>query len=245
MGEDAVPRDEKTVQYFDSHVPEYSEERLQFAADALKALIDSPAEASLVDLGCGAGNTLRYLAERADIRTLYGVDVSEKLLARAQAQVNCHTLNHSLLDPRLTEIIDRQFDVAVLAAVLHHLIGRTRTASRRLAEQAVDTAWRLVKPSGHLVVVEPVFYPRAAMTAVFYVKKLVSSFTSERVALYGYWNNIGAPVVSYYGNEQLLEMIERCPGAVLVERDIDPDPLGWQNVILSKTNTTLIARKTS
>src|SRR5215213_7255254 len=73
----------------------------------------------------------------------------------------------SILDEDLPARIGRRFDFAVLAAVLHHLIGPTRRASKGLAESALRQALALLEPGGHLFVVEPIVYPPVAMDALF------------------------------------------------------------------------------
>jgi SAM-dependent methyltransferase len=188
---------------------------------------------------------LLFLAGATGIDQLVGVDVSEKSLALTRDRVGCDVHLGSIVDPGLATQIGRRFDFAVVAAVLHHLIGSTRAESRRYAQQAVHNALSLLNPGGHLVVFEPVWYPRLAMDALFYVKKLVSSITPKRVTIFDTWNNIGAPVVSYYSNEELLRMVTAGGRAEIVAKDIEPDDLGRLNLVLNKTNTTILARNIS
>jgi SAM-dependent methyltransferase len=241
MSSAAAPQDAKTVRYFDEHAPEYSVERLEFAASAVAKRAGEGA--SLVDLGCGAGNTLAHMLEVTPVTDALGVDVSETLLERCRELAGCPTQVGSIFDPQLPAQIGRRFDFAVVAAVLHHLIGPTRSRSRAYARRAIRNALALLEPGGHLIVVEPVFAPRLAMDAVFYVKQAISSVTTRRVFVGDhYWTNFGAPVVSYYGNEELEAMLEG-EGAHVVEREIVPEAMGSLNLILSKTNTTLVAQK--
>jgi SAM-dependent methyltransferase len=240
MASATPPHDPGTVRYFDEHAPEYSVDRLAFAASAIAELAKEGA--SLVDLGCGAGNTLAHLVEATPVSDVVGVDVSQTLLDRCRDDVGCPVVLGSIVDPELAGILGRRFDFAVVAAVLHHLIGPTRARSREYARAAVRNALALLEPGGHLVVVEPVFAPRLVMDGVFYVKQAISSVTSRRVFIGdNYWTNFGAPVVSYYGNEELEALLE-AEGAHVVDRDIVPQALGRLNLVLSKTNTTLIAR---
>ena len=237
-----MAEDTATIAYFDEHVPEYSLERLRHAADFVRR--HASPDASLIDLGCGVGNTLAYVKEAAGLSNVAGADVSERCLQETRARVGCPTYRGSVFDPRFVEAIGRRFDFAIQAAVLHHLIGRTRSESRRYAELAVANAARLLKPGGHLIVVEPIFYPALAMDAVFYVKKLMSAVSGRRVGIGGYWNNIGAPVVSYYTNEQLEEMVASADGLTVLERHVEPEGLGpVLDRFLRKTDTTLVARR--
>lgn len=242
MASAAAPHDKQTVKYFDEHAPEYSIERFAFAARAIGER--ATPESSLVDLGCGAGNTLAHLKATTKISDVVGVDVSETLLARTRDQVGCPVHRASIIDSNLPAVVGRRFDFAVVAAVLHHLIGPTRRASRAHARAAIANALELLEPGGYLVILEPVWYPRIAMDGVFYVKKALSSISSRRVFVGDhYWANLGAPVVSYYGNEELVEMIET-RGARIVDREIEPASLGRLDVLFTRTNSTFVAQKT-
>jgi SAM-dependent methyltransferase len=234
--------DAATAAYFDRHVPEFGVERLERTADFIRR--HAKPGASLIDLGCGAGNTLEYLRDSTPVEVVAGLDVSQSMLDKTRARLGCHTYYGSIFDRDFVSSLDRRYDFAVLAAVLHHLIGRTRNQSRGLAQRALRNSVELLEPGGHLIVLEPIFYPSIAMDALFYLKKGVSRLTSKRVGVGGYWNNIGAPVVSYYTNEELVEMVERTPGLEIVEREVKPDSLGpVLDRVLRKTSTTLAARR--
>jgi SAM-dependent methyltransferase len=238
-----MTEDADTVAYFDQHVPEYSTGRLDFPAEFIAG--HRAPDSAIVDIGCGAGNTLAHLRDATGIQDLCGIDVSERLLERTREKVpGCETHLGSILDEQLVERIGQRFDFAVIAAVLHHLIGRTRRASRGQAAQAVLGALALLRPGGHLIVVDEGFSPSLAVDALFYVKKAVTRVTSRRVGIFGYWNNIGPPVVSYYTNEQLFELVAADGRTVLVDSRIEPERLSRPaGLALSKANTTIIVRK--
>jgi SAM-dependent methyltransferase len=244
MTEDSGQRglkDAATAAYFDAYIPEYSLERLAHVVDFLRRR--AAPEASLIDLGCGTGNTLAELQAATPVADVAGLDVSARCLARTRERLGCVTYHGSIFDPGIVDAVGRRFDFALLAAVLHHLIGRTRTESRRYAQRALENAARLLLPGGHLLVLEPIFYPPRAMDAVFYVKKAVSRVTTHRVPILGYWNNIGAPVVSYYTNEELEEMVTSVDGLEIVERHAEPALLGSVlGRVIRKNDTTLVAR---
>ena len=64
----------------------FSNHRLRPALDLL-AQIPLAAPESVVDLGCGAGNVTRFLAERWPQAQITGVDNSAEMLAKARAQL--------------------------------------------------------------------------------------------------------------------------------------------------------------
>jgi hypothetical protein len=128
--------------------------------------------------------------------------------------------------------------------VLHHLIGRSKRESQLLACQAVEHALDLLRPGGRLIVVDEAFAPAPFVNALFWVKKGMTRLTSRRVGLFGYWNNIGPPVVSYYSLSQLEAMTAANGRAEVVQRKIEPErlsaPAGW---LLRKQNVILVAQK--
>lgn len=234
--------DRSTLDYFDSHLIEYTVERLDHMAALIKER--AGADASLVDVGCGVGNTLAYLAEATGISNLAGIDISPRCLAETEERLGCETHCGSVLDDEFVAGIEGQFDFAVVTAVLHHLIGRSRAHSRRNAEHGLRNSVRLLKPGGHALILEPVYGPRPVTGAVFWVKKGVTAITAKRFELGSSWANVGPPVVSYLTSEQLIEMGRRAPGASLVdthhERIDPPMPL---RLALSHGETTIALKR--
>ncbi len=197
--------DAETVRYFDSHVPEYSDGRLDRVAEFLAT--SARPDSTLIDVGCGVGNTLDFISRSADMTRLSAMDVSESCLVKTRERVECDTLHGSVLDRDFIAGLAGGYDFVVVAAVLHHLVGSTRRESRANAREAIGNSLMLLKPEGHLIIVEPVFRPRLAMDSVFWLKRTVSRVTSRRVGVLGYWANVGQPVVSYYSPDELNAMV--------------------------------------
>jgi SAM-dependent methyltransferase len=236
--------EERTIAYFDTNTPEYSVRRMDYALEAINRY--SQQGSSLVDIGCGTGNILELIRDESGLQDLCGIDVSQNCLLKARERVECDILLGSILDNDCVERMSRKFDFALLGAVLHHLVGRNRKESMDYASLAISNSLRLLKNGGYLIVLEPAFYPALAMDIVFYIKKLITSVTSGRVQILGTWNNIGAPVVSYYTNEQLVAMIEctgRCQIVGVECKDLRIDPLWRLALITRRTDTTIVAKK--
>jgi SAM-dependent methyltransferase len=232
--------DHDTVAYFDHHVPEYSPGRLQRAVQLINE--HKPPKATLIDVGCGVGDVLAHLAEQTGLTRLVGLDVSPRCLALARGKVAAELHQASILDPATVHRFGGRFDVAVVAAVLHHLVGPTRRRSRRAAILAVANALQLVRPGGFLVIMEPTFAPSPPLTALFWAKSVTSKLTSRRLPIGGYWNNVGPPVVSYYSERQLVDMVKRHPAAEVVYVEAVPQRIGrLAGTLLTKTNTTIMA----
>jgi SAM-dependent methyltransferase len=237
-------RDAGTEAYFDVRTPEYDAGRFSPAAEWIRRL--AAEESTLVDVGCGSGNVLAYLREATGLRRFAGIDVSPRYLEQARERVGCETYLGSILDAGLVEKLGGRFDFAVLGAVLHHLVGRTRRASRERARLALVNAVSLVHPGGHVFVHEPVFYPSWMMAVVFYAKTLAAKLTSRRLELFDQWNNLGAPLVSYYTNEELQRMVTDDPRAEVLERRSVPaylSSLQRAAFIRRREDTTLVIRR--
>lgn len=240
----AGARDAGTEAYFDTWTPEYDAARFASAAEWIRRLAGE--ESTLVDVGCGSGNVLAYLREATGVRRLAGIDVSPRYLEQARERVGCETHLGSILDAGLVEKLGGRFDFAVLGAVLHHLVGRTRRASHERARLALANALSLVSPGGHVIVLEPVFYPPWMMDLVFYVKTIAVKLTSRRLELHDQWNNLGAPVVSYYTNEELQRMVKDDPRAEVLELRSVPaylSSLQRAAFIRRREDTTLVIRR--
>ncbi len=84
----------------------------------------TPAAASLLDVGCGAGNYSLKLLQRLPGMDVTLVDLSRPMLDRAVERVSPHTSGRVTPlqgDIRELDLGEGRFDVIVAAAVLHHL----------------------------------------------------------------------------------------------------------------------------
>ena len=199
-------KDFQTHSYFDKNVPEYSENRYIPLINFINS--KNKKNASLIDVGCGTGNILKNIKHQTGINDLFGIDISDNYLSLTKKVVDCKTLNASILDHDMADKVGKKFDYVIVGAILHHLIGDTREESKELANKALKNTLDLLKNGGHLIIFEPIFSPKSSMDRVFNVKKWITKITSKRLSLFGYWNNIGEPVVSYYDKEILQDMMK-------------------------------------
>jgi 2-polyprenyl-3-methyl-5-hydroxy-6-metoxy-1,4-benzoquinol methylase len=234
--------DRATVEYFEHHAHDYSPARLRPAVAFVKKHM--PPDASLIDIGCGTGNVLAQIAQATEITKLVGLDVSERCVELTRQIVAAEVYRASVLDGGTVERFRGRFDFAVMAAVLHHLVGPTRRHSRQAATRAVSNALEMVRPGGYLIVMEPTFTPRAPVFALFWAKTVLGKIFHRRLPVGGYWNNIGAPVVSYYSSDQVLAMLRNHPWIEIAQVDRVPQALSkLAGLLVSKSNTTVIARR--
>jgi SAM-dependent methyltransferase len=200
------PKDKKTFSYFNKNTPTYTAKRYRTIINFVNN--QKKEKASLIDVGCGDGTVLKAFKEETDIVDFMGMDISGNYLKLTKEQVGCDTFKGSILDIKLPQKIDRTFDYVIVGAILHHLIGDNRDESKEMAKKALKNAFDLLSPAGYLIISEPTYSPKESMDKVFNIKNFITKFTSDRINILGYDNNIGAPVVSYYDKEILTDMMQ-------------------------------------
>ncbi len=95
---------------------------LELVAEAAAAA--TPEARALLDIGCGAGNYTLKLLEQFKQADATLIDLSRPMLDRAVKRVSAATAGRVeaiQADIRGAELDEQRFDVAVAAAVLHHL----------------------------------------------------------------------------------------------------------------------------
>jgi ubiquinone/menaquinone biosynthesis C-methylase UbiE/DNA-binding transcriptional ArsR family regulator len=137
--------------YFAKHAAEWDRiRRLHVSDEAVEsavvaALADRPFR-SLLDVGTGTGRMLELLG--ANLERGLGIDFSTDMLALARARLDRAGLKHCSV--RQGDIYDLKlphdsFDVVIVHQVLHYLDDGAR---------AVREAARVLRPQGHLLVVD-------------------------------------------------------------------------------------------
>jgi SAM-dependent methyltransferase len=119
------------------------------AARALLADLELPADARVVDIGCGAVGWLRALGERVPEGTVVGTDVDERLLDAAAR--SCHDAGL----PRVQLVRDDLFHSALPSGMFDLVHARFQLAPLGRAMDQLATYRRLLKPGGVLVLEEP------------------------------------------------------------------------------------------
>jgi SAM-dependent methyltransferase len=116
---------------------------------ALHALLPDLRGRSVIDLGCGYGWFCRWARENGASRVL-GIDVSEKMLARARHDTDDAAITYLRADMEGLELPEGAFDLVYSSLALHYV--------ERLAE-LLRAAHGALVPGGHFVcsVEHPVF----------------------------------------------------------------------------------------
>ncbi len=123
VASDDVTKDTATRDYFDQEVPRYGQNRFKFAVRFLNE--HASPDATLIDVGCGAGKTLALLKQHTGIKNFIGLDVSSSSLEATARATGADTLHGSILQEAFVVANENRFDYAVLGAVLHHVIEKT------------------------------------------------------------------------------------------------------------------------
>jgi len=104
---------------------------------------------TVVDVGCGTGELVRWLVRQG--ATVTGVD-NPSMLARAQAQPPAGAERYLAGGGETLPLPDRHADLLIYAASLHHV------PAERLREAIAESA-RVLRPGGQAAFVEPVAEP--------------------------------------------------------------------------------------
>ncbi len=108
---------------------------------SIRALLPDMAGLRVVDLGCGFGWFCRW-AREADAAEVLGLDLSEKMLAKAAQDTNDPAITYGRADLDRLDLIPGAFDLAYSSLALHYL------ASLEAVMAAVHAA---LVPGGHFV----------------------------------------------------------------------------------------------
>jgi SAM-dependent methyltransferase len=121
---------------------------------ALKALLPPLDGARVLDLGCGFGWHCRY-AREAGAASVIGVDLSERMLAKARAMTNDSAIDYRRMAIEDIDFPSDEFDL-VLSSLAFHYVERF--------DEVVAKVWQCLKPGGSFVfsVEHPVFTARSA-----------------------------------------------------------------------------------
>ena len=112
------------------------------------------ANSTVVEVGCGTGSTTAVLARNC--RHVFGYDIDPQVLATAEVRLRAMNIENASLFCHVPSEIqsaimqrhtDESIDVVMLYAVVEH-----QTLDERI--EALTNGWRLLRPGGHLVVVE-------------------------------------------------------------------------------------------
>lgn len=119
---------------------------------ALKALLPDMKDKRVVDLGCGYGWFCRW-ALNAEAREVLGIDVSEKMLARARSEPGQDGITYQCGDLETLMLPEAAFDVAYSSLVIHYVEDLERLF--RVIRQSLSPGGSLVFSTEHPIYMAP------------------------------------------------------------------------------------------
>lgn len=106
----------------------------------LKKISEIPYHTAL-DLGCGTGEMMRLILQQNKDKSLYGIDLSEKMLEVAKEKLGNH-VNLILSDSEQLPFSDSFFDVVYCNDSFHHYPA---------PDKVLSEVYRVLKPNGIFV----------------------------------------------------------------------------------------------
>ena len=119
---------------------------------ALHAMLPDLQGRSVLDLGCGFGWFCRW-ARKSGAAQVLGIDVSEKMLARARAETHDTAITYTRADMERLELPANTFDLAYSSLALHYIEDLRGLMSQ--AHRALVAGGRLVFSVEHPIFTAP------------------------------------------------------------------------------------------
>ena len=114
--------------------------------DFLKYLEKNSENSEILDYGCGIGSSIEKVV-KFNPKKITGIDISEVSIQKAisKAQNQGLDVEYKVDNCEKTNFKDNEFDIVYGTGILHHL----------QIEKCLDEIFRLLKPKGSLVFIEP------------------------------------------------------------------------------------------
>jgi hypothetical protein len=131
----------------------------------------------ILDFGCGDGAFIKCLIDDGVNADFFGTDVSSTMINLARQNISNSKVELFVADGfNLPLNFQIKFDIIHLDSVLHHIIGRTRSASKRLAKELIEKLFNRLNKNGSLVIEELYYdsyiFPEITSFLIFYGLKL-------------------------------------------------------------------------
>jgi SAM-dependent methyltransferase len=119
---------------------------------ALQAMLPPVPGLKVVDLGCGYGWFSRWAQEQGAEQVL-GLDVSQKMLARAKEMTSSSAITYGIADLEKLDLPDAAFDLAYSSLAFHYIVDLKGLFAR--IHQALVPGGRLVFSIEHPIFMAP------------------------------------------------------------------------------------------
>ena len=112
---------------------------------------------NILDLGCSTGIAGRGICDISKHKYI-GIDITQEYIDFARKERP--GVDYRVMDGRQLEFPDHFFDIVMFVGVLHHMDNQT-------AEACLKEVRRTLKPTGFLLIAEPVFTPNSLLSNAF------------------------------------------------------------------------------
>ncbi|MFJ2408499.1 class I SAM-dependent methyltransferase [Pseudomonas sp. NPDC087814] len=119
---------------------------------ALQSMLPPMSGLKVVDLGCGYGWFSRWAREQGAEQVL-GLDVSQKMLARAKEMTSSSAITYAIADLEKLDLPDAAFDLAYSSLAFHYIVDLKGLFAR--IHQALVPGGRLVFSIEHPIFMAP------------------------------------------------------------------------------------------
>jgi len=119
---------------------------------ALQSMLPPMSGLKVVDLGCGYGWFSRWAREQGAEQVL-GLDVSQKMLARAKEMTSSSAITYGIADLEKLDLPDAAFDLAYSSLAFHYIVDLKGLFAR--IHQALVPGGRLVFSIEHPIFMAP------------------------------------------------------------------------------------------
>lgn len=212
----------QVAEFFETHTSDYksglkpgSENKLQF----IQQTLDDEPGTRVLDIGCGSGVFASAVGELFESVSILGTDITRDMYAEQTADVEL-----LLSDAQKLPFESDSFQLIHLDAVLHHIVGESRSESKEKAKQTFSELFRILEPGGHILITERIQRARIVSdevlsSGIFYGLKYASAVLhSLHPQIYS-----DQPPICFYSIEELASMVDDQSGNIL-EKDVFDNP---------------------
>lgn len=212
----------QVAEFFESHTSDYkaglkrgSENKLEF----IRQTVEDEPETRVLDVGCGSGLFADAVGEVLDSSSIFGTEITRDMYSERSSNVDL-----LLSDAQNLPFESDSFRLIHLDAVLHHIVGDSRSESKDKARQTFSELFRILEPGGYILLTERVQKARivsdeALSAAIFHgLKHGPSVLHPLHPQIYD-----DQPPICFYSVEELSRMVEENSGQIL-DRDVFHNP---------------------
>ncbi len=157
-----------------------SEKHKQTYTDLLTFLQDKKCT-KVLELGCGQGVLMHLFEELLPTSNVIGIDITKTSLitAKENNKKNASTLDFCCGSATLLPFKDNSFDAVIVTDVLHHLVGKSRSESKKNVLITLNEITRITKNNSFVLIWDILVKYKLYSYLIFYLTSICSKFNIE------------------------------------------------------------------